>query len=361
MLLVTWKVCSYLIKPGARAEVRILCTYFEVWKDAVKRTTRTIFNGTTLNNCCKPPPPLALIPVLEQIRILEELQLFNLVTGDLRHWFTAIPIVNPMIRNFFVVGMQYQGSQLLFQWNTIAMGWSWSPYLSMCFGFALMLHTGLLDIPFADTLPRMLTSKSGEKIVAVAFLLYDNILFAADTQERAQSFHDALHKSARTLNVELKYAHVFTMQDLTRRNWERKEPEAYSEACEHLGLELALNSERRFLWRHCQKNIIKWRAGIEKVIEESRKYPCRFASKLVQIIAYHKRTSLIDTLEEMSWLLEESSKIARVAHKNDWEAVYTFDEEIFKRIQAEYKIIFTNEHHRYQRTLGVKFRIKKSL
>lgn len=84
------------------------------------------------------PPPANLIGVNEFLHECRSMGRCHMLTADIRHWFHLIPIPN-RLKVWF--GLKLKGDADNYVWNTLPMGFSWSPRIAQLFAWATLLHT----------------------------------------------------------------------------------------------------------------------------------------------------------------------------------------------------------------------------
>jgi len=199
------------------AVLLIVCTYFAVAKGC-GTLARTIFNGRILKEASHVPPPVNLLDIVLLYQMIGGMKKPHVYIADIRGWFHVLKI-NAYLRTLFgiVCGCDCRG---VWMWQVLPMGWSWSPYIAQCIGWALILHTQpsdpyKFDVPPVQSSPpqyRWLRRRvAGAKgpIVGFATLLYDNIgLFCIDA-EVSQAFKKRVEATTAYYGVPLKYSDLF--------------------------------------------------------------------------------------------------------------------------------------------------------
>ena len=122
------------------ASIRFYSGYFAVPKTA--QTSRSIFSGNRLSQCCPVPPTVNLISASELIRLMRQHGTrwkgeYHVVTGDLRHWFHQISAPSWLRPLFGLKTGSKAGpktgpkiDEKRYMWTSLPMGWSWSPVLA---------------------------------------------------------------------------------------------------------------------------------------------------------------------------------------------------------------------------------------
>jgi len=180
--LTQWKIISHSAKQGL-----LFCSrFFAIAKDA--NLDRAIFNGKRLSSLFLCPPPVNIAEISTINKMFSELVQPPVAAGqpaasrkvygftaDFRHFFHQIP-VNSFLRRMF--GLACGEEQ--FCWNTLPMGWSWSPFLAQCVGWLLLSgrhpnEAPLFNEDFTEDagLPTFLHLRD---CPGFAVLYYDNIL-----------------------------------------------------------------------------------------------------------------------------------------------------------------------------------------
>ena len=177
-----WKIISH----AAKQELLFCSTYFAIAKDAA--LDRAIFNGKRVSSLFLCPPPVNIAEITTINKMFSELvqppgiagqapasrKVYGF-TADFRHFFHQIP-VNGFLRRIF--GLSCGEEQ--FCWNTLPMGWSWSPFLAQSVGWLLLCGRHSNEAPLFNEdftgdngLPTFLHLKD---CPGFAVLYYDNIL-----------------------------------------------------------------------------------------------------------------------------------------------------------------------------------------
>lgn len=170
-------------------------SYFTVPKNS--QCDRAIFNGKRVSTLFSRPAPVNL-PMAKDI--LKRLSLMPpkkyIITGDFRHWFHQIRVKRALSMFF---GVACAG--LTYEWTTLPMGWSWSPFVAQSFAWVVLLQglgfsRDILDDP---QLPAFALLPCGFVTV-----YYDNFLFATSDEEEARRILRNLASNVRSFNVCLK-------------------------------------------------------------------------------------------------------------------------------------------------------------
>lgn len=348
-----------VIETAELKELKVVGAYFEVFKNAGPQT-RSIFDGRTVSAMCRIPPPVNLCELAEQLRLMEKYGLRNFVVGDLRHWFHQIGIKAVGIRNFF--GLRVEASEdfpeMTFRWRVCPMGWSWSPWVCQSIGYTLMLATGFFDKVLAglspgdstapSTPPRFLTRTENGIVVALGFLLYDNILVATKHESQAANFEAAFRRSLKDHKVVEKHLRTFTSKFLRNQTWDEplecteEEREALKEdRCVHLGIQLGVSPGGRLRWRHDPTKIERWKTNLLPLLKEPT-MPIRLVARVVGVCLWNSTVKL-QPLLEIKEIMEIASLVGHTAASDSWNASMTCSDTNLKILVSSVSHLVLNE------------------
>jgi hypothetical protein len=286
-------------------ELRFVSTYFAIPKDATK--ARSIFNGKLLSLSCKTPPPVNLPEVASTTRRIIELvsqchrrRLLGGFTADIRHWFHQIAVA-PEVSRFFGLRM----SERYFEWTTLPMGWSHSPYICQCLAWTAILYSskkdnsdGLMEARKeacgATELPQYVTIRDDEnQAVGFVTLTYDNIgVWCTDHR-----FLDALHQKIianfeRHADIALKEHLLVTGQEA--RLFDPKQPPPSDfKGITYLGVQYGVHypprGPPRLFWRHEPTRIEQWPS---LYMSSGLEYTARQIARVIGIILWHHSVAM---------------------------------------------------------------------
>jgi len=194
-----------IVSQTERHQLIFCSTYFAVPKDA--NLDRAIFNGRRLSNLFMCPPSVGIADISLVNKRLSDLmrgvheskgesrRVFGFV-ADFRHFFHQIPLA-PSIRRLFGIAC----GEHFFLWNSLPMGWSWSPLLAQCIGWTLLCgrlenEESLFDEGFTKdlSLPSFIPLASDLGFCA---LYYDNIIVVGTCPKQIQAIKARLTRNMR--------------------------------------------------------------------------------------------------------------------------------------------------------------------
>ena len=223
---------------------RVFLRYFEVEK--TKSLSRSIVDGTPLNQLCEKPHPINLPSIEEIIYALSWFPSGIVVTGDIRHWFHHIPLPDG-IRNIFSIKCAKQ----VFELKVLPMGFSWAPYIAQCLGWIIVLNA--LPIGYTYVLVReqinvppsyiWIARKRDQQRCGVVFLWVDNILTISNNRCVAEEIYNKLRRAAKSAPLGFSINWKFLTSPTTTGSF--------------LGFDFRW-CEQSLLWKHSLENIKKW-------------------------------------------------------------------------------------------------------
>ena len=264
--LLKWEVISQ-----ANAWQLVFCSsYFAVPKDA--NLDRAIFNGRRLSTNFLCPPSVGIADIALVNKRFSELvnpasppddddsnttpgsrRVYGF-TADFRHFFHQIPVLEKL-RGYF--GLISDGE--VFTWNSLPMGWSWSPLLAQCVGWSLLCGRFCNEEALFDeacmrdgALPAFVPLKADP---GFATLYYDNVLVVGTSAKHIQAIKERLIRNMRLCG---KFPTNETIKELTTFG-----PRDHH--LEYLGCEYWLRRQRdragkeswTLQWRAVEKNLPK--------------------------------------------------------------------------------------------------------
>ena len=116
-----------------RTDSRLYLRYFEVPKDEV--SSRSIVDGTLINERCATPPSLNFPGLTEVIHVISCFPSGFFLTADIRHFFHQIRIPTAVGRLFSI-----KCKNETFELQVLPMEFSWAPYLAQCLAWIVVLE-----------------------------------------------------------------------------------------------------------------------------------------------------------------------------------------------------------------------------
>lgn len=186
-------------------QIEAWCVFFPVAKK--DDSFRAIFDSRGAGSLCRRPGPVNFSPMSILVQALAKYGFHW--TADLKHWFYQIPI-HERLRNLFKVRAEGINMQT-YRMKVLPQGWSWSPRIAQCIGWAIILYMDATDKDMkidmeairgrVDPPPHVtLLDKKGDKAGQV-FLWIDNILVAGHDRKRVYDLAKRIYKSAKLLKV----------------------------------------------------------------------------------------------------------------------------------------------------------------
>jgi len=184
---------------------RWISSYFSVPKD--DEYDRSIFNGRLFSACCPVSPPCNIPDIADLIDRIRAMSIqekkLHIVMGDFRHWFHQIAAPQ-YLREFFGLRMGKQ----IFQWQSLPMGWSWSPTIAQSFAWAVCLFREASekaifnedDIAHPHQLPTFVRSQAG----GFLSVYYDNFILVTGDANEAEAFEARMRRAQRRTGTVIK-------------------------------------------------------------------------------------------------------------------------------------------------------------
>ena len=301
-----------LKKVNGTGFLQWISKYFSIAKNALLE--RSIFNGRSLSRQCQRPPPVNLPGVPETIGELDALNLKSkgkliLFLSDVRHWFHQIR-VSRKVQAFFGVCMKNErGDNDYYSWQTLPMGFAYSPRICQCIAWTLIifngtdlsdnrdgLRTARLNLRRAKDPPRFVHIRNDqEEVVGICTLTYDNVMIAC-TDEKIWAFlaNRVINTFELFANVTLKEKSFFPsarLKETFHLPCVEFGPEV--ERAVHLGVEYALSDADVLVWRHNPTKMTKWRDLGLQIRDSRTSWTCRGLAKVCGIIIWHKTITLV--------------------------------------------------------------------
>ena len=230
--------------------------YFAVPKD--ENFSRSIFNGKRLSEESTVPPSVNLLHISAILELASKLALdgkLSIIVGDIRHWFHQLFV--PRCRKSYF-GVECNG--VFYRWKALPMGWSWSPYLSQCIAWGIILfeeynqETLFVYDRESPSPPQFVKLIYKGKYCGFVTLLYDNIAVFTTSGPLADKLVIRIRKNFERFNVTLKHLDLYNPKQLCVRDG------TYDGPC-HLGVQYALYTKSRksqLIWRHIESKTKKW-------------------------------------------------------------------------------------------------------
>ena len=218
--LLEWRLLEECSDPGL---LHFFSTYFSVPKDDL--VDRSIFNGKRLSLLTSVPPPVNLADVP---RIIDEMRRmaenlpdgFNVVVGDIRHWFHQIGVSDELAR-FFGLAMELpDGTKRYFKYRGLPMGWSWSPAIAQAIAWVLLTHGEKGEECFCDmkmeASPMFVNLTHPVTGIYIGFMtIYiDNYLVCCSDDAITQRIFHRIVRNAKIFNIELKQHAMWSKEKL---------------------------------------------------------------------------------------------------------------------------------------------------
>lgn len=239
-----------LLEECKQELIKFFSTYFSVPKDDV--FDRSIFNGRLLSTFTDVPPPvnLADVPrVISEMRVLAD-QLgvgFNVIVGDLRHWFHQLELSLESSRYFGLAINDETGAQRFFRYRGLPMGWSWSPCIAQAAAWIFLAFSEedeiqYLDLKGLEASPMFvyIHDKAGNRI-GFATIYYDNYLICCGDDSITQILNDRLKRNAAIFNIEIKVHKMWSKQSLIIKDQTDK---STATPMDFLGVEFGFTRQR---------------------------------------------------------------------------------------------------------------------
>ena len=177
-------------------------SYFAVFKD--EKETRAIINcRKQINAAMTAPPPVELMSVAEQIKMLAALQPNGVVLADVKNYFYQIRIATSL-RRFFALRMAGHD----FCCSVLPMGWNWAPACAQALAWGVLLYN-VEDLAVEwksrslhSGVPGMLEIKQEDTLI---FLIYDTFLVACKHARHAAAWEKRLTEAAKRVCLDMKY------------------------------------------------------------------------------------------------------------------------------------------------------------
>lgn len=317
-----------LVSRSPPEKIRHFSSYFSVPKNETH--DRAIFNGRALSERTKIPPGVNLPEIPEVIRKINSLAEPNGVTilsGDLRHWFHQLSMSEDNRRYF---GLAYQGNTGIesFVWNTLAMGWSWSPSIAQGVGWVFLTHYEPGEFNYLKMSPEHskvsptfvpLINKNLREVGFIT-LYYDNFLVVVNDPDVGRAMEKRILRNSRIFGVVIKEMQLHTRESLLNGS------------AVFLGLELGLMNSAaplttrdtrrmengyRLRWR-LHKDLTVGRTMVTKLPLST--YSPQEISATIGVIMYHHLVSLkpLGMSHNVDTILTLLSRLSKVAWQNGW-------------------------------------------
>jgi len=188
--------------------------YFAVLKTV--DTARSIFSGKRLSKASPVAPPVNLADTRDIVKKINQFARrrrkngrtrLYVYGGDFRHWFHQIP-ASPWMRCLFGL-VSACGTE--FQWQTLPMGWSWSPHLAQACAWCALIFTTKkenvfdLDAFRSTRLPTWIEIRNSRgEVTGIATVYYDNFLIITDNANDMDRARAQVRNACQTLHAVVK-------------------------------------------------------------------------------------------------------------------------------------------------------------
>lgn len=178
----------------------------------MKKNCRTIFIGKMLSKHCKPAPPVNIMDIPDLLERIGRMQNVHMYFADKRHWFHQLKVCSFLSERFSLRFKVNDPNKQYASYTCLSMGWTFSPYLSQCTGWSLILRRGsppgqggLYSYDIADGLeapPRYINIlDASKKIVGFVTLLYDNIGIFCSSRSIGEAAYNEIKANAAEAHV----------------------------------------------------------------------------------------------------------------------------------------------------------------
>jgi hypothetical protein len=331
---------GYSVLNEDRCRKIVFCPIFLVKKD--NSTSRFIFDGRKWNAAVLPPPPVNLPSMEDLLKKLiddpnqpETPTQWSFILADFRHWFHQLRMPADVLNRIGVKIRDAKRKMRYFGYNTLPMGFAWSPFLAEGAAWATLLHREkeaqcLFKIDHTvERIPRFVSAidKEGDTI-GFACIMYDNVIVCLRNQsdDVALKFADRLLTNCKHFQVKVKIAEVFTPAETGMRSYEvtsglsslkRDRAGRYLPTGERLPQVLGVEFESKLgsllRWRHSAKREVK----ASSLLVDSVAWTPRAIAVRVGLAVWHaivKRSRLGNVRD-----IIEALKSFTIEKKSDWD------------------------------------------
>lgn len=263
----------------------LYASYFAVPK--ADDTARSIFNGKQVSRAWYRTPPSVQLPDFADLlkiicRLFKDCKRLFLLSGDWRHWFHQIRL-HPDVAKYFGLTIKAVDPQdndekprrRFYHWTCLPMGWSWSPWIAQCIGYAIII-LALLKIGWAvpesvlhaESPPPYIVLRQGATLLFVC-LWYDNVLFITNDGNVKTNFFNAFESTCKAYHASIKHWSSFGGDTFLIKAIDPENPRAPHLPI-YLGVQFALQLKRcrtgmgvTLHWRPDPSKTEKWNASIE--------------------------------------------------------------------------------------------------
>ncbi len=359
-----------ILVPICLREVKWVASYFAVLKTEVE--ARAIYNGKRFSLLCNTPPQTNLPDITVLLGALCDLVedsggAIAVCEGDIRHFFHQIPL-DEMISQYFCINVADDDGIQFFRWNTLPMGWSFSPYIAQSISIGILIRTlsicGLNMDRYRDlsTPPPFIVHRIDGRIMLVAAVWYDNLLVASSDANLLTRVHQKLRSQCEDVfNLELKRWDFFAPARIRmngflagecRHNTNKSDESPICKECirpSYLNLEFATrlvrhhgNSTQAMFWRHSKKFLKKIDELHADLTATNGLESCRFWARVVGTLLWDAHVSM-SPLCRHETLLDLARKIGESATADDdWDSAYQCTSDIVTELARLTKEVSRN-------------------
>jgi len=338
-------VFAYVL--GHDSPHRWISGYFSVRKGCL-RLSRSIFNGRALSLMCRPPPPVNLLELRTLLREASN-HVGNFFMLDLRHWFHQVrwSSVGEGLRKLFTI--VYEG--LAYSWDTLPMGWSYSPFICEMLAWFLVLHLEpgeralfrkadyLNDHGGLPTHVHIQRPDGSELPIGFVSITYDNVgVFCSDC-DTCLKIKKRVLRNLTLFGALVKEESVgyFSAKDMAEHARSPKRPE-------YLGLSLGVRTtagERSLIWKVSEQRMKEWENS-----QYSNRMTRRRVAQWCGRILRHHYISLkpLFQVEEVIAVVRELGKQTGT-RRELWNEMVTVNAESVEFLQAHWKNVLRDAWH----------------
>ena len=296
-----------------------LSTYFAVPKNEF--FARSIFNGRLLSAQFQVPPPVNLPFLPRTLKLMttivwECVDGISVCLGDLRHFFHQL-LMHPSLWKFF--GLLCNGKY--YQWKTLPMGWSFSPYIAQSIAMLVMLHREKDELLLFDEvltqLPELLRPHD-PSVQGFATVFYDNFFAVSSNHQWSRAVFDRITRNLKIFNLTMK-EWIFMTPKLLRHS-----------SIRYLGAEIKVTRKRvDDKWQYdCT-----WRIPDDKVIAITtcpNKMTARQAASCIGKVMWHH----IMTMEPLVTIHALIDVLREVGRSPSWNSTFDLSEKHHHTLQV---------------------------
>ena len=320
MMIAAW---TLIAKNFDHEVICCLCMFFTVAKS--NGLQRVIFDCRALNRASKTPPPVNLCKIPEIMKMAAKMGATHVISADARHMYFQIGLPEGVERFF---GLLCGG--FYFMSRVLAMGFSFSCYLSQAISWMIVLHVppggtklGIDDAQFkGQHLPTQvwITNAKGKR-VGFCVIFYDNIGIFLNNALLADQWAKRLLVNAEFFNLQLKEMYLMTPTHIVDKMNSASRPKKVGEeeglpdvptGITFLGLRIN-TAGALFRWKHCPKKLSKWLLVFGRLPTSIKD-----VARIVGILIWDRSIRLkhLADISDMIDVLRDVSRTIRT--KSDW-------------------------------------------